>query len=346
LRVLIIGGTGFIGPHVVQHLLASGCEVAVFHRGETRSESSGPVRTYLGDRHKLAEHAKDLRAYAPQVVLDMIPITERDAKDLMHTFRDVALRVVAASSQDVYRAYGKLIGLESGPADAIPLTEDAPLRTRLFPYRGENPRASDDPRRWLDDYDKILVEREVMSDPRLPGTVLRLPMVYGPKDRQRRVFEYLKRMDDGRPAIVLGAGMAGWRWTRGYVGNVAAAIALAVVRDVAAGRIYNVGETSALSTFEWVQAIANAAGWTGRVTVVPDDRIPARIRPNINAEHHMVVDTSLIRRKLGYKEAVFRSEALQRTVAWERTNPPQQTDPAQFDYEAEDSVLHAWQDGA
>jgi nucleoside-diphosphate-sugar epimerase len=276
----------------------------------------------------------------------MIPMAERDAKDLVHTFRDVAQRVVAVTSQDVYRAYGKLIGLEPGPADPIPLTEDAPLRTRLFPYRGEHPRASDDPRRWLDDYEKILVERQVMSDPRLPGTILRLPMVYGPNDRQRRVLEYLKRMDDGRPGIILGADMAGWRWTRGYVENVAAAIAQAVVRDAAAGCIYNVGETSALTTLEWVQAIANVAGWTGRVTVVPDDRLPVHLRSDINAEHHMVVDTSRIRRDLGYEEVVSQSEALQRTVAWERANPPRTTDPSQFDYEAEDAVLHAWKDGA
>jgi nucleoside-diphosphate-sugar epimerase len=42
----------------------------------------------------------------------------------------------------------------------------------------------------------------------LPGTVLRLPTVYGPGDYQHRLFEYLKRMDDGRPAILLGEGVA------------------------------------------------------------------------------------------------------------------------------------------
>jgi nucleoside-diphosphate-sugar epimerase len=36
----------------------------------------------------------------------------------------------------------------------------------------------------VEDYEKILVEREVMGHPRLPGTILRLPTVYGPGDSQ------------------------------------------------------------------------------------------------------------------------------------------------------------------
>ncbi len=66
-----------------------------------------------------------------------------------------------------------------------------------------------------------------MSDPDIEGTVLRLPFVYGPGDYQHRIFEYLKRMDDKRPAILLDQKRARWRWTWGYVKDVAAAIACA-----------------------------------------------------------------------------------------------------------------------
>ena len=74
----------------------------------------------------------------------------------------------------------------------------------------------------------------------LPGTVLRLPTVYGPGGYQHRLFEYLKRMDDGRPAILLGEGMASWRWTHGYVEDVALAVVLAVADEQAAGGVYPV----------------------------------------------------------------------------------------------------------
>ncbi len=113
----------------------------------------------------------------------------------------------------------------------------------------------------MDAYDKIAVERVVLANADLPGTVLRLPMVYGPGDSQHRLFEYLKRMDDNRPTIPVDEGLASWRWTRGYVENVAAAVALAATNPRATGRVYNVGEDKGRSTIEWIEEIGGAAGW-------------------------------------------------------------------------------------
>jgi nucleoside-diphosphate-sugar epimerase len=157
--------------------------------------------------------------------------------------RGVARRIVVISSGDVYRAYGQLLGTEPGPVEPTPLVEDAPLRSVLFPYR-DQAQGPDD---FLYAYDKIPVERIVLSNPELPGTVLRLPMTYGPGDPFRRCSPYLKRMVDGRPAIRLDAGLARWKTPRGYVENVAAAIALVVEDDRAAGRVYNVSEPISFS---------------------------------------------------------------------------------------------------
>jgi nucleoside-diphosphate-sugar epimerase len=223
----------------------------------------------------------------------------------------------------------------------VPLTEDAPLRERLYPYRGETPRPANDPQRWADDYDKILVERAVLGTPALPGTILRLPMVYGPRDEQHRLFSYLKRMDDGRPAILLAEGLANWRWTRGYVENVAHAIALAVIDERAAGRVYNVGEETALSSVDWVRAIGRHADWMGDVRVTAPAHLPKHLAGGTNTAQDLVTDSTRIRADLGYRELVGLDEALERTIAWERTNPPEQVDPAQFDYAAEDAALAA-----
>jgi nucleoside-diphosphate-sugar epimerase len=165
---------------------------------------------------------------------------------------------VAISSQDVYRAYDRVTRRDPGPPDEIPLSEEAPLRDKLYPYELEG----------VEGYEKILVEEVVMGDPELPGTILRLPAVYGPGDYQHRFFEYVRRMDDGRPAILLGEGMASWRWTHGYVEDVAHAITLAVSDERAAGRIYNVGEPDPPSWAEWVGEIGRATGWSGEVVVV------------------------------------------------------------------------------
>lgn len=338
MRILVIGGTNFMGPLVVRSLSEQGNEVVVFHRGQTRADLPQGVREILGDRHTLSNSATELQRLAPEVVLDMIPFIEQDALEVMSVFRGVARRVVAISSQDVYRAFGRVNGKEDGAVESMPLTEASPLRENLYPYRGETPRDHDDPRRWQDDYDKILVERVVMGNTDFPGTILRLPMVYGPGDYQHRLFSFLKRMDDRRPAILLDEAEAQWRWTHGYVENVADAIALAVTSERAAGRIYNVGEPWTSTMSEWVEQIGQAAGWQGRIVFVPRGRLPEPLSWGINAEQDIVVDTSLIRKDLGYQERVDLEEALRRTVAWERLNPPE-IDPEAFDYLAEDAFL-------
>ena len=269
----------------------------------------------------------------------MIPLCEVDVAPIMTIFRGVARRVVMVSSQDVYRAYGKLIGIESGAPERTPLTEDSPLRHKLHPYRGESARTEDDPARWMDDYDKIPVEGAFMGNPELPGTVLRLPMVYGPGDRQHRIFPYLKRMNDDRPAILLGEGMATWRCTRGYVGNVAAAVALAVTDERATGRIYNVGEASCHTEVEWVRTIADASEWRGKILALPEDRLPPHLKAGIATAQNLDADTSRIREELDYEEPVDAATALASTVEWERAHPPDRFDPADYDYGAEDRII-------
>jgi nucleoside-diphosphate-sugar epimerase len=339
MRVLVVGGTGFIGPFVVRRLHDQGHAVTVYHRGQSHADLPPGVAHLFGDRADLPARRDAIARLAPEVVLDMRPLTEEEARTVATAVKGIARRLVAISSQDVYRAYGRLIRTEPGPPDPVPLREDAPLREQLYPYRGETPRPADDPRRWTDDYDKILVERVVLGDLALPGTILRLPMVYGPRDGQHRLFEYLKRMDDGRPAILLDQAAARWRWTRGYVENVAAAIALAATDERAAGRVYNVGEQDALALADWVRLIGKHAGWSGEVVALPTDRLP----PNLRAEEHvaqdLVADTTRIHTELGYVEPVPLEDRLQRTIEWERANPPAAIDPASFDYAAEDAAL-------
>jgi nucleoside-diphosphate-sugar epimerase len=334
MRILIIGGTGFSGPHVVRRLMNLGHEIALFHRGQTQAGLPNRVQHILGDREQLAYLSDELVSFAPQIVLDMISGTEQQARGVMDLFTGVAQRAIAISSQDVYRAYGHVIDIEPGPLEPVPVTEGSPLRQRLYPYRERV-----DPSHRAYHYEKILVEQVFMGNPELPGTILRYPMVYGPEDSQHRLFQYLKRMHDGRPAIVLGQGMANWRWTKGYVENVAAAVVLAVTDERATGPIYNVGEEEALSEGEWVRAIGVAAGWSGDVVIVPEDRLPGHLVPDTNTDQHLVVDTTRIREELGYREAVARDEALRRTVAWERAHPPEEADPQTFNYAAEDALL-------
>jgi nucleoside-diphosphate-sugar epimerase len=339
MRILIIGGTGFIGPQVVVSLMEKGHDVTLFHRGETEVEFPREPRHICGNRHYLADYRAEFEDLCPEVILDMFALSERDTRAVLVVFKGIAARLVTVSSQDVYRAYGNVIRTESGPVEPVPINEGASLRTKLYPYRDEIPRKKDDPHRYLDDYDKIPVEKATMSEPDLPGTVLRLPMVYGQRDNQHRLFNYLRRMDDSRPAIILDDGIASWRTTRGYVENVGAAISLAVTDERATGRIYNVGESEAYSMAEWVKKIGEAAEWAGDIAIVPRESLPPELIADVNTDQDLVVDTARVREELGYEEPVSTEVALARTVAWQRQHPPATIDPHTFDYATEDAIL-------
>jgi nucleoside-diphosphate-sugar epimerase len=339
MRILVIGGTGFIGGLLVPRLIDAGHDVAVLQRPESAKLLPTGARSIHGDRHNLSESANALRAFAPDIVVDLILSSGRQAAVMMDVFRGHANRVVVASSMDVYRATGILHGLEEGPLEPVPLSEDSPLRTKLQTYPAAQVKVLQQVFAWLDeDYDKIPVERAVLGDAELPGTVLRLPMIYGPGDPLHRFSPMLKRMDDGRPVIVFPRSAADWRGPRGYVENVAAAISLAATTDRACGRVYNVGEAESFSELDWARLLASATGWNGEFVVVEDDEAPPSVRIPGNLAQHWVVDTTRIRSELGYREPVAREEAIRRTIAWERENPPPMVDPARFDYEAEEEA--------
>jgi nucleoside-diphosphate-sugar epimerase len=192
MRVLVIGGTGFIGRFLLPRLLDADHDVAVLQRPGSAKPLPDGARSVRGDRHDLSASAAALRAFAPHVVVDLILSSGRQAAGLMDLFRSHASRVVVASSIDVYRAMDVVHRREEGPLELVPLREDSALRSKLHPYPAQLVREMQQIFGWLDDeYDKIPVERAVLSDAELPGTVLRLPMIYGPGDPRHRFFPIL-----------------------------------------------------------------------------------------------------------------------------------------------------------
>lgn len=305
MRVLVLGGTGLTGPFAVRRLCALGNEVTVFHRGEHTAELPAAVQVLRGDFDRLPA---GLRHPAPDVVVHMWAMTEAAAQKFLAFFRGFAGRVVLISSGDVYRAYGRLQRIESGPPDQIPIGEEGPLRETLYPYR--NLLKADSPG-WMRSYDKILVERTIVGNADLPATVLRYPAVYGPGDSYHRFRAWLQQMETGGDIEVQDA-YARWRWTHGYVENVAESVVIAATDARAENRIYNVGETETPSMAERIEELGRAAGWQGRVVPGPMQELPH------DFAHHLAVDTTRIREELGYAEPVSREEGLARTIAWER----------------------------
>jgi nucleoside-diphosphate-sugar epimerase len=78
------------------------------------------------------------------------------------------------------------------------------------------------------------------------------------------------------------------------------------------------------------------------VVALPGDQLPPSLRREMfDFTQQYEVDSTMIRRELGYSEIVPFAEALRRTIAWERANPPEKVLPEDFDYAAEDAALAA-----
>ena len=70
MRILVIGGTAFTGPHVVRRLVREGHEVVLFYRGQTDAKLPKAVRRFIGDRRDWETHKEELRRFEPEVVLE------------------------------------------------------------------------------------------------------------------------------------------------------------------------------------------------------------------------------------------------------------------------------------
>lgn len=336
MKILAIGGTGFIGPFVIRDLEQAGHNVTVFHRG-TRAAPEG-AREIIGDRNRLIDYRDELARERFDVVIDFVLSSKRQAEMLVETLRGITKRVVVLSSMDVYRAWGVFNGQEPGGLEAMPVTEDSAVRTRPA-YPPEVLEKLQKMVSWADaEYDKVPAERIVLSDSHLPATVLRLPMIYGPGDYVHRFYPFLKRMDDGRLFILFAEDVAQVRTPRGYVEDLAAAIVLAAQAERSVGRIYNICESECFSELEWAKKIAAAAGWPGQFVVLPREKTPAHLLWPGNTAQHLVTSSDRIRQDLGYRETTSPKEALARTIVWERANPPQSVG-APVDYAAEDAAL-------
>jgi nucleoside-diphosphate-sugar epimerase len=286
MKILVLGGTRFIGPRVLRRLVGGGHDVTVFHRGEHNSALPAEVHSI---RHPdaampIVRIPDCLRELAPDIVLHMVATGQADSAAARDAFAGVSGRMVVISSGDVYRAYGVFKRMEDGPEESGSLTEASPLRSVLFPYRTQFPL---DP--IYRDYDKVLVEREIAADSRLPATILRLPKVYGAED-------------NGDLGTVYGfRGHPKWRWTHAYVENVGAAIALATADSRAAGKTYNVGE-------EVTPTVAE------RLSFLPDRPPIPQLLPEANFAQDIAFDTTRIRQDLGFQEEVAERDAMRQVA--------------------------------
>src|ERR1700744_2283554 len=122
MRLLILGGTGFIGPYQVRYALARGHHVTIFNRGRQKQEWPGPVEEFIGDRDN---DLKALEGRDWDVCIDnptTLPVWVRDAARVL---KDHVGQYIFISTISAYAANDR-------PAD-----ETAPLAV----YKGNDAMA-------------------------------------------------------------------------------------------------------------------------------------------------------------------------------------------------------------
>jgi len=135
MRVLVLGGTGFIGRAVARRLLAAGHAVSVVHRGSLEPEDLRRTGHLHTARERLSDTLDEISSFGPDAVVDVYALTRRDAEIAVECLP--GLPAVVLSSQDVYAAFtGFLLGRRTWEG---PLAADAPLRSSRCLYGSAPP---------------------------------------------------------------------------------------------------------------------------------------------------------------------------------------------------------------
>jgi nucleoside-diphosphate-sugar epimerase len=320
MRVLILGGTRFIGRRIAADLMARGDDVTVVHRGESEPAELDGCTHLHADRAALADVSGQLRALRPDAVIDTRAMTRADAEAVLPHLPDVHL--VLLSSIDVYRAYELLLADQGG--EPVPLTETSPVRQGRYPLRGLLPGLGDN-------YDKLDVEPDYLAR---GGTALRLAMIYGEHDGQRREEFILRRVRADRHRIPVGPGTS--LDTRCYVGDVAAAVLAALDRPAAAsGEVFNVGDLATDTVRDYANRILAAAGHEAELVTVPERHLPDDMEATKSIPQHFLVDSRKAAAVLGWRPT-DPADTIPRSVRWHLAHPPPTPDP---DFSQDDRAL-------
>ena len=298
--VLVTGGAGFIGSHVVDALVARGHQVTVIDNLSTGKRANLSTEVSLVEvdlrsddldavfqrvRPQAVFHLA-AQASVPKSVAD--PATDAEINilgtiNLLERCRDAGVRRV------VYSATG---GALYGEPEQTPCTEEHPIRP-LSPYG----------------VGKYVGETYVEMYGRLYGleyAILRYANVYGPRQdpfgEAGVVAIFGQRMVGGKDVVVFGDGTQERDFV--YVEDVARANLLALERG--SGQALNIGCGVGTSVNELVARLREATGY---------EREPTYTEPRAGDVYRIALDASRARRELGWEPKVSLEEGLRRTVA-------------------------------
>jgi UDP-glucose 4-epimerase len=314
MHVLVTGGAGFIGSHLVEGLVGAGFRVRVLDdlatgRRENLHHLEGDiewVEDSILDPGALRRAMAGIKAVFHQAAIPSVPRSVRNPAlsnevnvtgtlNVLMAARDAGVRrlVYAASSS----AYG------STPGDA---------RVETMPARPMSPYA----------VAKLAGEHYCQVFARIYGletVCLRYFNVFGPRQDPNSEYaavipKFITALQDGRPLTIFGDGTQSRDFT--YVGNVVAANMRAMAAEGVSGEVFNVGCGQQTSLNELARQLGRIAGVEPQI-----DYLPARS----GDVPHSLADISKARTLLGYEPTVSLAAGLRHTweyLAAQRAQPP------------------------
>jgi len=303
-KILVTGGAGFVGSHVVDRLLEDGHAVEVIDNLSTgRRERIHPhARLHVCDLRD-ARLVEVIATTRPDVVVH-VAAQAAISRSVIDPRFDASINVLGTIAlleacrltgvrRIIYTSTG---GAGYGDTDVLPTPEDHPLRPSS-PY-GVSKTAAE---RYVDCWAGLTGGRAL---------TLRLANVFGPRQDPAGeagvVAIFTSRLLAGDPCIVTGDG----EQTRDYIYvlDVADAVSRAVVSPDAVG-VMNIGTGIEKTVNDIYRELAQLTGVT-----VPAEHGPARP----GEQRRSVLDATRAKKRLGWSAATPFGESLRQTVAWFR----------------------------
>jgi nucleoside-diphosphate-sugar epimerase len=251
MKVLVIGGTLFIGRQLVEELVKGGHEVSVLHR-RPKHDFGRKIENIMADRNDADSVRQVFSTRRFDVVFDNVYDWQRGT-----TAEQVEATVRACGDR-----LGRYIFLSSVAAygDGLNHKESDPLASGYHP----------------DPYTRNKAETERLlfrmhSQHGLPVVTFRPPFVYGPNNPFYREQFFWDRMRAGRPIVMPGDGHRLMQFV--YVNDLVQAMVRSMVEPRAIGEAFNIGDPKPLTQVEVVERLGKAANVEPSVVRIPRDAI-------------------------------------------------------------------------
>lgn len=252
MKVLVTGGTGFVGSHLIDRLLERGDEVTALVRSPARAASIAARGVTLVEGDLANRAALEAAVRDQAIVYHVAALTGAvNEAELMHANRDGTARLVEALAQA--GTASRLLLVSSGAAGG-PAAVGSPKRD-----------ATNDRPLTMYGRSKLAAEAVVRASS-LPWTILRPPAVYGPRDRANflAIFRAVSRFGI---APVFGTGTQ--ELSLIHVADLAEACIVAANCAAALEQIWYVNHAEAVTSRELIEAIAREVGRPARILPLP-----------------------------------------------------------------------------